>query len=309
MATAYHNILTEEELAAIAALPEVATARAQIDAQPRGASYFSVRLPAPIKATLQERLGLDVEEAPMRWIKGDTHAHTDRGVAPFQRTTLMYVTDSPGELRVGPTAYPITAGSAYTFPEGIRHETIDTGDEPRLLLGPMSEQGFAVGGSPFIRYYPTEANALAGMNQLGGSYSYVIGTTNFGTTGGFTSWKASSNSIGIFDVTAVYPNGFMFSDGVGYIYRLYPAAETTIDCKPVTASLESQLSTSQRSSLLGAAILYGEVKANEAAGKITHFKSAAEYTAYKKAAVIAASKPDARPVQSTIVTQLRKFCE
>lgn len=300
MATAYRDVLTADELTAIAALPEVIAAREG------SVSYFSARLPATIMATLQERLGIDVIDVPMRWMTGDTPSHVDRGAHAFERTTLMYITGSPGELRVGNSSYPITAGSAYTFPEGVHHETVHTGSEPRLLLGPMSERFSPVGAFAAITYYPTEADALATTNSIAAG-TFVVGTIFFGSIGDITSWQIATNSTGIYDPNATYANGVTLVSGDFNSYNLYPAIDDA--CGPrVTASPESQLSTSQRTSLLGAAILYGEVRANEAAGKVIHFKSAAEYTAYKKAQAIASSKPDARPVQSTLVTQLRKFC-
>jgi hypothetical protein len=81
----------------------------------------------------------------MRWIKGDTHPHVDTGSTDFNKTHLVYVTDSPGELHIGESVYPITKGTAYVFSEGIPHQTCNTGTEPRLLIGPMSEAGVSVG--------------------------------------------------------------------------------------------------------------------------------------------------------------------
>ena len=74
----------------------------------------------------------------------------------------------------------------------------------------------------------------------------------------------------------------------------------------VKASPESQLSPSQRSALLAAAIVYVE-KTNAAPRQ---FKSQMEYIAYKRAQMVANSNPDQdnkRPVQSVIVEQLREF--
>jgi hypothetical protein len=71
----------------------------------------------------------------------------------------------------------------------------------------------------------------------------------------------------------------------------------------VFASPESQLSPSQRTALLAAAIVYTE-KAN---AQPRQFKSQMEYIAYKKAQVVANSVQDRRPVQSVIVSLLREF--
>ena len=143
-------VLDEGRIASFFALEEVQTAKSQIDARASGPAsvYFTVGMTEMIRSVLKESFNLDLPSAasvPMRWIKGDTKAHVDVGAAAFDTTHLLYLTDSPGLLMLGDTSYPITKGAAYTFSESIRHETINTGSEPRLLLGPMSEEGFAVG--------------------------------------------------------------------------------------------------------------------------------------------------------------------
>lgn len=151
MATSYADVLTSEELDSLALLPEVIAARQQLDDQENSVVSFTVPVPAAIQQKLGDRLGVTLcEEVPMRWLKGDTHPHVDRSASRnrFDRTTLMYMSDSPGTLRVAQEEYPIHRGAAYSFVEGTFHETIDTGSTPRLLLGPMSEHGTAVGFGP-----------------------------------------------------------------------------------------------------------------------------------------------------------------
>lgn len=146
-------ILDDAQIASFFALEEVQAAKHKIDAKKsEGSVYFTIAMTETIKSILKESFGLElpatVKTIPMRWIKGDIKPHIDVGAANFDTTHLMYLTDSPGELVVGGTSYPITKGSAHVFPESVRHETINTGSEPRLLLGPMSEDGFAVGIAP-----------------------------------------------------------------------------------------------------------------------------------------------------------------
>ena len=81
----------------------------------------------------------------MRWIKGDTPNHKDTGTNSFDKTYLVYLTDNSGQFIIGNDSYPITQGIGYSFSEGLYHETINTGYEPRLLLGPMSEKALSVG--------------------------------------------------------------------------------------------------------------------------------------------------------------------
>jgi hypothetical protein len=68
-------------------------------------------------------------------------------------------------------------GAAYTFPESSRHETINTGSEPRLLLGPMSEEGFAVGGPTTTTIAGDASNVY--IRQIEGSYEYSFDQINW----------------------------------------------------------------------------------------------------------------------------------
>jgi hypothetical protein len=143
-----HNLFSNDELDIILGLPEVQNAKRQIDSKSNGSIYFSINLTPEQKVVLQEFIGKDISNLasiPMRWIKGDMKPHIDTGIKSFDNTHLVYITDSEGELVIDDESYPICKGSAYSFSEGLMHETIGTGVEPRLLLGPMSDTGFAVG--------------------------------------------------------------------------------------------------------------------------------------------------------------------
>jgi hypothetical protein len=145
-----NNVLSEEDINYILTLPEVLEAKKNIDSKTTGSIYFSVNLTSSIKKTIFDNFGLTLETVPMRWIKGDTMPHIDNGSKQFEKTHLVYLTDSQGEFLLENNSYPITKGSAFVFDEGLRHETINTGLEPRLLLGPMSEEGLAVGAATTI---------------------------------------------------------------------------------------------------------------------------------------------------------------
>ena len=106
---------------------------------------FSIQRPE-LNTKLKE-LSINVSDSiPMRWIKGDTPSHIDKGESRFNRTHLIYVTDSIGNLIIDGESYPICAGDAHVFSEGVEHSTINTGNTERLMIGPMSENGFVVGG-------------------------------------------------------------------------------------------------------------------------------------------------------------------
>ena len=176
MAQFFNDILTSEQLDYINNLPEVAAALQKI-ANGASVAYFSIQLTDDIKETLQNRLGLDlsaISNIPMRWIKGDTAPHIDRGASTFMNTYLMYLTNSPGTFNIQKNSYPISANTAFIFNEGMEHDTINTGSEPRLLLGPMNELVQPV-GAPLL-YYASESDALTYTNAIGSSGSFTVGT-------------------------------------------------------------------------------------------------------------------------------------
>lgn len=149
----YFNSISQEEIDYITNLPEVIKAKIEIQTKNEGVIYFNIKLSSNI-INIFQNIGLDIsnfESIPMRWIKGDTKPHIDTGNQNFNRTYLAYLTDSSGELIIDNNSYPIHKGNAYFFSEGLSHETINTGLEPRLLLGPMSENGIPVGGATNIQ--------------------------------------------------------------------------------------------------------------------------------------------------------------
>jgi hypothetical protein len=220
MASIHTNVLSSDVLDQLQRLPEVLAAKERLETQ--GRVYFTIPMTDALRTTLHATFGLDlsaVHSIPMRWIKGDTAPHVDVTSQAFEYTHLLYLNDSPGELVVGDESYPIRSNTAFVFQEGISHETRHTGQTPRLLLGPMSEQALPVGG-PAVSYYPSEADALAYTNSFGYSYSFTVG--DGGPFGGFTSWRLASNSFGSSPQNIVYANGStLIADGS---YYLYPAA-------------------------------------------------------------------------------------
>jgi hypothetical protein len=197
------NVFSESDIQYLLQLPEVVEARSRLGASVR----FTIPITETIRDALKERLGLDlssVTEIPMRWIKGDTPAHTDRGASAFEHTYLVYVNDSEGSFVLGTDSYPIQANTAFVFNEGILHKTEDTGLEPRLLVGPMNELAEPVGASVLF-YYPSEAAALVGYPEIANYGSYTIAAPYL--VGGFTHWRIASNSTGPSPQNRVYTSG------------------------------------------------------------------------------------------------------
>ena len=181
-----HALFTSDELSSLLIQDEVIHAKRRIDRQPSGSVYFSLELPFELHSKLSRTLGLDlssVKRIPMRWIKGDTAPHVDTGVHSFEQTYLAYLTPSSGSLVFGDETYPMTQGTVYGFQQGCVHGTTGTGTEPRLLLGPMSEQGFAVGGPSL--FYPGGTTVY--LRQIEGDITFSTDQENWY----FLYWPAS----------------------------------------------------------------------------------------------------------------------
>lgn len=241
MASFHTNVLSNEELHYLNNLPEVLEAKTSLDNRPSGKVSFSVVITDEICDTLQSRFGLHLSSGssiPMRWIKGDTSPHVDIGSSNFHNTYLVYLNDSLGNFIVDSQTYPIEANTGFVFNEGVSHKTINTGTEPRLLLGPMSEHGFAVGVVYSILYFPSQAAALLNSGgEIGSSSTFVVGNVTTGSIGGITSWRIASNSSGPANQSLVYTNGQTLG-GTLYTdyYFLYPSAPcflqgTTVLCQ------------------------------------------------------------------------------
>lgn len=181
---------------------------------------FSIPLLDALKTKLENSLSIDLsqtETIPMRWIKGDTPPHIDRGESHFNNTYLIYLTDSIGELIIDGQTYSITAGEAHVFSEGLEHYTINTGNSERLMIGPMSESGFGVGVPSVIFYFGNETDAINEENAIGEySINYTLQTVN-----NISSWIILKNLFGT-DPTPnggpYYSNQELIATGYYYVY-------------------------------------------------------------------------------------------
>jgi hypothetical protein len=176
----YQDVLTIEEINYLMNLPEVQKAKENIDKlESNGFVYFSISLTPAIKQKISTVFNIDLyslDSIPMRWIKGDTEPHVDNSVRDFEKTHLVYLTDSTGQFVIHENTYPITKGTAYIFEEGLNHETIGTGLESRLLMGPMSEKGLAVGAGVSI---VGTSGQTAYIKQEGNDIYYSYDDTNW----------------------------------------------------------------------------------------------------------------------------------
>jgi len=220
MTSAFTNVFSQEDLVYLQQLPEVLQAKNNL--LNRNVVYFSVQVTDSIREAMQ-RVGLDlshVQSVPMRWIKGDTAPHVDVGATAFDNTYLVYLNNSSGSLLIDSAEYPIRENAGYVFHEGLQHQTIHTGSEPRLLLGPMNEHGCRVGGTN-IAYFATQADAFSDGVPMASGGSFTVGediySGNIGTT---TSWTIATNSTG--SSTGTFTNGQVLNDNG--TYRLYPSS-------------------------------------------------------------------------------------
>lgn len=227
------SVLSQSDIEYIFTLQEVQTAKKKLDTLKNGNVYFTIKITDSIRATLQSRFGLcftDISTIPMRWIKGDIAPHIDNGSTKFENTYLVYLNDSLGQFLIDNNSYPITQNTGFVFDEGVYHSTVNTGSEPRLLLGPMNELADPVGIS-VIYYYPSEADALANTNELANYGNYEIQPVS-----GYNFWRIASNSTGPSSQSIVYTVGdILDGDGLTQIYYIYPSAPcflegTTILC-------------------------------------------------------------------------------
>jgi len=149
MTQIYKSILSDIEIQEILSCPETIQAKTCIDNKSSRCVSFDIPLTDNIKTILLDKMGLnliDIDTISMCWLAGDIPQHVDKGLERFECTYLIYLTDNNGKFLINNVSHPIIKGCGFSFNEGIPHETIDTGNKPRLLLGPISEKGFRVGG-------------------------------------------------------------------------------------------------------------------------------------------------------------------
>ena len=217
------NALTSNQVAELLNNSIVNTSRDSLS-ETQKVVKFSIPLTEELKTQLETALSIhlsNVDTLPMRWIKGDTMPHIDQGDSSFLKTHLIYLTDSIGSLFVDGQEYTINAGDAHIFSEGLEHYTINTGDNERLILGPMSESGFPV-GSPLV-FFASLSDAQNNVNSIGSAGNYNTITIN-----GISSWLIYDNTYHNNIVTGTqYPPDIKtgYSNG---IYRLYSDNPTPI---------------------------------------------------------------------------------
>jgi hypothetical protein len=183
-----HNILLSNEISDILNDPIVKTNKANLS-DAHKVVKFEFPLADDMRAKLENRLSIRLSQTiPMRWVKGDTPPHTDKGEKRFSKTHLIYLTNSVGRLIIDGQSYPIAAGDAHVFSEGLEHCTVNTGTSERLMIGPMSETGFGVGGGGGIAYFRTAQDIQNNIPPIYQTASYQLISID-----GFNSWNIFIN--------------------------------------------------------------------------------------------------------------------
>lgn len=194
---------------------------------------FSISLSNEIKNKIENSLSIHLSDTvPMRWIKGDTLPHIDKGESNFENTYLIYLTNSSGTLIIDESHYPIVAGNAHVFSEGIEHSTINTENNERLMIGPMSENGFKVGIAGSIYYFLNKTDAETFSNIIFTNNSITIENIDSNiniTLSNVSSWFML-NSNDLITQSGPYVTGHTFDPNINYY--LYPASLISNICFP-----------------------------------------------------------------------------
>lgn len=243
MTFVFSNLFSPEDIEYLTQHAETIKARSELDQFDK--VRFSVPLTPSIRAALKLNLNLDlsnVEAVPMRWIIGNTYPHKDSGPSDFENTYLIYLNNSPGEFIIDNASYSITENTAFVFRHGLLHETQNTGETPRLLLGPMNEHGDQVGVT--IAYYTNYDDAYAqnGNTIANQAVTWILGDTTYmsGSIGDYTTWKVAAVGGGIAP-TGVYSNGFDLSIFYNYLgFYVYPVIPCFLEGTEILALVEDQ---------------------------------------------------------------------
>jgi hypothetical protein len=145
---------------------------------------------ANVPETISAKLGVSSNNLPMTWIIGDSAPHIDGGEGDFEETIVVYLRASSGSLILSGIPYEIKENRVFRFPKGTEHSTIDAG--LRLVLGPMSNTGFRVGGV-YINYFASAADVYPEPNLSNVVYTDSYVSPNDGVIAASTTFPNSSS--------------------------------------------------------------------------------------------------------------------
>jgi hypothetical protein len=149
--TTFKNIFTEDELLFLTTNEAVVTNLSLLKQSNEINIFFPLDLPESIKNKLIELFDLSYlktnSQIYMRWSKGDVKEHIDVSNKDkiFDKTLLIYLTDSIGEFVVDNNYYDIKSNTGYIFDHNLIHKVTNTENNYRLMMGPINEFGNNVG--------------------------------------------------------------------------------------------------------------------------------------------------------------------
>lgn len=157
------NVLSSDDIDYIKSMPEVVDFISKFNESNPNKSHKSM-----IKITLNDSVidsikgtfGINVTSVPITLIRGDTLPHIDKGAKEFEYTYIIYVDGCDGKLIIGDKSYAMDDNTGFMFLEGVKHETTNTNNGVRLLIGPMDEFGNPVGVPPQGIYYYNSLEAV-----------------------------------------------------------------------------------------------------------------------------------------------------
>lgn len=206
-----NHIFSDNEIDSILNLKEVKSAKKNLDTL--NVVNFTLSLENHLVEKIKSNFGLDLfgvsHSIPMRWIKGDTESHKDKGINSFENTFLIYLTDSVGSLKIDNKLFPIKKGFGYIFNEGLTHSTENTQNTERLLIGPVSEKGFSVGSGFFI---PGDSSLY--FRQILGDTQYSYDNINWFSIGNNFPIYVGNSDISLGFAKIIFTTDMIFDDNL-----------------------------------------------------------------------------------------------
>ena len=140
------NVLDDNDIESLLTNETILEYKKQLEQNNIVKFYFPVKTEIINKINNSFSCHLESNEIPFKWVKGDTPPHTDTCVEGNHfNTHLVYLTDNAGKLKIKDNEYNITKGCGYIFNEGLIHETINTDERFKLILGPFNTRGDMIG--------------------------------------------------------------------------------------------------------------------------------------------------------------------
>lgn len=230
--TAYSDILSDADILEITSMPEVVSFMSSFGTFNIRKQNIIITLPVEMTNKINDIFNINVTSVPFTLIKGDTHPHKDTGSNEFNYTHLIYLNDNIGQIIIDSVSYNITKKTGFKFSEGLIHETVNTGNDVRMLIGPMDHLGSPVGWNTGIYYYENQEDAENNkMSEIARSDFYVVGESVVsGSIGSYTHWRINNVYAFNTDVedllnnsTTIYANGDVLPEtGFSITYFMYP---------------------------------------------------------------------------------------